>query len=126
MSRTQTLKIPTDAAGTDLRAVLTLMPVPATSEFGGLEATDDDGGGSAGTVVKAFGGALLAGHLAMAAMALRDAMAFDDLVWDTAGVPKLATMAKIALVPGLGAAQFRSTVKPKLDHAQAAVHLIGG
>lgn len=124
MSRKQTLKVPQDAAGTDLRPVLTLMPVPTTGEHGGAEATDEPGKG--GLIVKALVGTVLVGHLASAAMVLREAIGTPDIIWDTAGIAKTPTIAKIALVPFVGAAGFKNTVKPKLDQAADAMRLQGG
>lgn len=124
MSRKQTLKVPQNVAGTDLRPVLTLLPVPTTGEHGGAEA--DEEGGKAGTIVKGLLATALVGHLVMAGLALKEAIAIPDPVWDTAGVAKTPTLVKIALVPGAGAAGFKNTVKPQLDQASQAMRLIGG
>ena len=125
MSRTQTLKVPHEVAGTDLRPVLTLMPVPTTGEHGGAEASDD-GGGKVGTIIKGLIATALVGHLAVAGMALREAISTPDIIWDTAGIAKKSTITKIALVPGAGAANYKNEVKPKLDQAADAMRLQGG
>ncbi len=124
MSRKQTLDVPQAVAGTDLRPVLTLMPVPSTGDHGGAEVTDS--GGKGGLIVKLVLGSLLVGHLATAGLALREAISTPDIIWDTAGIARIPTIAKIALIPGLGAARFKNEVKPKLDQAAAAMKLQGG
>lgn len=125
MSRTQTLQVPQHLAGTDLRPVLTLLPVAATDRTGGAEAVDAEGGAGA-TVVKGALGALVVAHLASAGLALKEAIATPDLVWDTAGIPKKASVAKIALVPFAGAAGYTRDIKPKLAVAADALKLQGG
>lgn len=125
MSRTQTLQVPQHLAGTDLRPVLTLLPVAATDATGGAEAVDADGG-AGGAVLKGAAGALLVAHLVAAAVALKEAAGTPDLVWDTAGIPKRASLVKIALVPFAGAAGYTRNIKPKLTVAADALKLQGG
>ncbi len=125
MARTQTLDVPRDVAGTDLRPVVALLPVATADEHGGAEATDSGGGKGAG-VVKAAAASLVAVHLASAGLALKDALSTPDIVWDTAGISKRSTLVKIAVVPVGGAAQYQREVKPKLTVAGEALEHQGG
>jgi len=125
MSRTQTLQVPQHLAGTDLRPVLTLLPVAATSPHGGAEA-HDDGPGKGPAIAKAAIVVAVGAHLAGAGLALKQALAYDDFVWDTAGIARTPTLARIALVPVVGARAFTADVEPKLAQAAAALEHLGG
>ncbi len=125
MARTETLEVPQEIAGTDLRPVVALLPVATADRYGGAEASES-GGGKGAMVVKGALASLLVTHLATAGAALRDALSVPDHVWDTAGIPRTATVAKIALVPVAGAAAYKNDVKPKLDVAGEALELQGG
>ncbi|QXC61111.1 hypothetical protein KSP35_22820 [Aquihabitans sp. G128] len=125
MSRTQTLQVPQHLAGTDLRPVLTLLPVAATSPHGGAEAKDD-GPGKGPSVARAAAVVAVGAHLAGAGLALKEALGYSDFVWDTAGIARTPWLARIALVPVVGARQFSADVKPRLEQASAAIELQGG
>ncbi|HEX2577681.1 MAG TPA: hypothetical protein VHK88_15115 [Aquihabitans sp.] len=73
-------------------------------------------------VLVAFGAA----HVATVAVTLRDALAFPDPVWDTAGIPRTTTVAKVAIVPFVFAPKYRAEQKPKLHAAAEALRLQGG
>lgn len=124
MARTETLEVPQEIAGTDLRPVVALLPVATADRDGGAEAKGSGGKGS--MVLKGALVSLLVTHLATAGTALRDALSVPDHVWDTAGIARTATVAKIALVPVAGAAAYKNDVKPKLDVAGEALDLQGG
>jgi hypothetical protein len=125
MARTQTLDVPQEVAGTNLRPVVALLPVAAVDEHGGAEASDS-GGGKGALALKGAAASLVAVHLASAGLALKDALATPDIVWDTAGIPKRSGLAKIALVPIVGATQYQREVKPKLTVAGEALEHQGG
>lgn len=127
MARTQTLQVPQHLAGTDLRPVLTLLPVPAdpTAGTGGAEVRAE-GSGAAATLVKGALAAALIGHVASSGAALKDALGRPDHVWDTAGISRTATVTRIALVPGIGVAAYTRDVKPRLEVAAEALQLQGG
>ncbi len=126
MTRRQLLEVPQQVAGTDLRPVVALIPVAAHDETGGATTRDAAEGGREGSLVKGALAAALVGHVALAGAALKDALARPDIVWDTAGIAKQATVAKIALLPMMGSAAYTKDVKPKLEVAASALALQGG
>jgi hypothetical protein len=141
MARTETLEVPQQIAGTDLRPVVALLPVAATDRHGGAQprrkgrkggqgGNDDEGGkdkgGKGAVVVKGALASLVVTHLVTAGVVLKEALSVPDHVWDTAGIPRTPTLAKIALLPVAGAAAYHNDVKPKLDVAAEALELQGG
>ncbi|CAN5605016.1 hypothetical protein BH10ACT1_BH10ACT1_19050 [soil metagenome] len=125
MSRTQTLQVPHNLAGTDLRPVLTLLPVASTSPHGGAEA-HDDGPGKGPGIVKAALVVAAGAHLAVVGLTVKKALAYDDFVWDTAGIDRKRWLIKIAVFPGAGSRQFAADVEPKLAQAAEALEHLGG
>lgn len=136
MARIETLEVPQEIAGTDLRPVVALLPVATADRHGGAVARrkgakadtggTDDQGGKGSVVVKGALVSLLVTHLVTAGVVVKDALSVPDHVWDTAGIPRTATVAKIALVPVAGAAAYQNDVKPKLDVAAEALEHQGG
>lgn len=126
MSRTQTLEVPQHVAGTDLRPVVALLPVAAVDGSGTELQRDRGSGGNVARAVKGAVALALVGHLATAGMALRDAVSRPAIAWETAGIAKTATLARIAVLPVLGPTGYTKDVKPKLELATKAMALQGG
>lgn len=59
-------------------------------------------------------------------LAVLDAVARPDTSWDEIGESRRGWLARIVLIPGLGAWRYASSIKPRLQAAETARNLAGG
>jgi len=126
MANVRTVPIEDAPAAAGLRPVVTLVPLGPELMVDVLDPDAPSTGSRVFTAVKAAIGVAGIAHLAVAVPMVKEASSVPDIVWDTVGLDKKATIAKTLLLPWGGPVSYKRTVKPLLDEGQLAVDHLGG
>ena len=126
MANVRIVPIEDAPAAAGLRPVVTLVPMSPELKVDAVDPDAPSTGSRVATFLKAgIGGAALA-HLAMAVPLVKEASSVPDIVWDTVGLNKKATIVKTLAVPFAGPAAYKRSVKPLINEGQLAVDHLGG